>query len=158
MKRIKLTQGRYAIVDDGDYEWLSQFQWYFHQGYARRDVKNSKTGKTKTVFLHRVVNNTPDGMDTDHINQNKLDNRKENLRSCTMSQNLSNRTKQKNNTSGYKGVTWHKLGGKWQAQIRIKSKFKYLGYFSNIHDAVQAYNIAAQDKFGEFAFINKVSH
>ncbi len=101
MKKIPLTQGKFALVDDEDFEYLNQWKWKFLSGYAAR-----KKGK-KTIYMHRLVNNTLDNKSTDHINMNKSDNRKENLRSSTSSQNKFNRDSM-GGSSKYKGVSWNK--------------------------------------------------
>ena len=151
MKRKPLTQGKYATVDDADYEALSRFKWYFNNGYARRNKKPRGVG---LLHMHRVIANTPNGMFTDHINGNKLDNRRENLRVCTHSLNKANRGKPKNNTSGFKGVFYqkdHRRKKPWTAHITVKRKSIALGYFSTKHEAALAYNKAAKELFGEFA-------
>ena len=148
MKKIKLTQGRYAIVDDEDYKYLNKYKWCFGSNdYAMRVVDK------ETILMHRVINKTPESMITDHINHDKLDNRKNNLRTCTKAQNRINAKMNKNNNSGYKGVTWNKLGRKWRAYIRINGKSKHLGYFDNKEEANKAYNIISKKYFGEFSFI-----
>ena len=135
MKKIKLTQNKYAIVDD-DYEWLNQFKWHFSKGYAARSVGGRKN--KKYVWMHRLINNTPKDLFTDHINRNKLDNRKCNLRSVNKSQNGLNREKPKNNTSGYKGVYWDSYTNKWRGELRIYGKRIRFGRFINIKDVVFA--------------------
>jgi hypothetical protein len=104
--------------------------------------------------MHRVVNKTPENLLCDHINGNVLDNRKENLRSCTNQENTFN-AKIKNK-SGYKGVCWHKRISKWNANIRINDKLIHLGYFEDIYEAAATYNSAAKEYFGEFARLNDV--
>ena len=100
-KRILLTKNKVAIVDDEDYEWLNQWKWKYHKdNYGYRTVKYNKS-----IFMHRIINKTPDGLFTDHINREGLDNRKCNLRTVTRNQNIFNSKPRKNNTSGYKGVT-----------------------------------------------------
>ena len=156
MKQIELTQGQYAIVDDDDFDEINQYNWCFNQGYAVRNVKVSK-GKYNSQYMHRFVTNCSDDMDVDHINHDKLDNRKSNLRVCSTSENMRNqqiRTVAK--TSVYKGVTFNKQAGKWMAQIVLDGKRKYLGYFTNETDAAIAYNNAAIEFFGEFALINVI--
>src|SRR5687768_11145590 len=97
-KQISLTQGKFATVDDADFDHLNQWKWHFsHYGYARRTT-SSRFGRQKFIFMHREIMQAPDGMDVDHINCNKLDNRRQNLRLCTRADNLRNRNKQSNNT------------------------------------------------------------
>lgn len=104
--------------------------------------------------MHRLLMTSPTGTMVDHINGNGLDNRKENLRVVTNSQNLMNRGKNKNNTSGYKGVLWDKVRNKWIALIGFNNKNIYLGRFFTKNEAAFAYNAKAEELFGEFAQIN----
>jgi hypothetical protein len=150
MKYINLTQGKLAIVDDDDYEYLNQFKWHINScGYAIRRITVANR-KQKVIFMHRIVAKTPDNMQTDHINRKKLDNRKSNLRHCTPSQNKANISKRSDNTSGYKGVIWAKRHRKWCAQIIVNGKLKNLGYYNDIEIASLAYKKAAFEYFGEF--------
>jgi len=100
--------------------------------------------------MHRFINNTPDGFETDHIDRDKLNNRRENLRTATTSQNHGNLKAFKNNKLGVKGVSLHKCG-KYVAQIKIGKDNIYLGLFSTIEDAKKSYDEAAQLYFGEFS-------
>ena len=126
---IKLSKGMRASVDPSDLALLSRFKWYFGKnGYA-------VTAQGK-YYMHRLVNNTPPGMQTDHINGDKLDNRSSNLRTVTPTANGRNRDKNKNNTSGYKGITWVKSRKKWLAHIKVNYKLVNLGRFERIEDAI----------------------
>jgi hypothetical protein len=152
MKTITLTKSKVAIVDDEDFEWLSQWKWYCHEpGYAARNVRSPKR---KIIWMHRLLCNTPEGMETDHINGNKLDNQKINLRSCTTSQNQQNRPCFNNNSSIYKGVSFYKRTSRWNAGIKFSGKKINLGYFDNPAEAALAYDEAAKKYFGEFAKTN----
>jgi len=144
MRKIKLTQGKYALVDDEDYEYLNQWKWHYSQGRATRIIwHGSKPDRRGDhVMMHRLLNKTPDGYDTDHINRNPLDNRKSNLRTTTHSENLHNRPKQSNNTSGYKGVSFDKETGKWRAFIKYPDKWHNLGRFEKKSDAIKARKLA----------------
>ncbi len=149
MKRIKLTKGKYAVVDDENFEYLNQHKWYLSsRGYAIRETMKDR--KVTKIYMHRVVNNTPTGLLTDHINRNQLDNRKENLRNCNATQNCQNRKRYKNNTSGFKGVSFNKENGKWVSNIRVNGKLMYLGYFKTPEEAGRTYCQAGQDYFGDF--------
>lgn len=157
MKEIELTQGKVAIVDDEDFEYISQWKWCYHSaGYAVR--AEGKRGKQVHIYMHREILKPPSGMFTDHVNGDRLDNRKINLRSCNDSQNASNKGLQKNNTSGYKGASWCNKYKKWLSSItftknrRVSKKF--LGYFKSAEAAARAYDKAAREKFGEFARLN----
>ena len=143
MKTIKLTQGKEAIVDDDMFEELNKHKWCYKKdgGYAVRSqyIKLGVNKYTsKHIWMHRIINNTPDGMSTDHINMRKLDNRRCNLRSCNQSVNGINRGEPINNTSGYKGVSIDPWTGQWRAEIGINGKKHKLGRFDNIEDAIKA--------------------
>jgi len=156
MKLIPLTHGKFAQVDDDDYEWLSQFNWCVQGNYAAR-AKSKKRGEKGAffVFMHRAVMGLGDkrGIDriVDHINRNSLDNRKENLRICTQSENLVN--SRINNKFGYKGVVKFACG-KYQAMIWNGKKNLHLGNYSELEDAARAYDAAAKMMHGEFASLN----
>ncbi|KKL19433.1 hypothetical protein LCGC14_2465540 [marine sediment metagenome] len=158
MKRIPLTQGKFAIVDDEDYERLIQYDWYVHKGrhtyYARRSVKED--GKWKVRCMHSDIINVPTGFQADHKNRKGYDNRKCNLRICTHAQNIQNSKLNKTSkySSRYKGVSWFKITKKWRAYIKKNNVFTSLGYYSNEIDAAKAYDKAARGLFGEFACTN----
>ena len=154
MREIKLTTGgKFAIVDDDDYEKINKFKWsYKETGYAIR-TEYSPLGKKK-IAMHRFIMKAPKGLQCDHINGNRLDNRKENLRICTSQQNNWNRGKRKNLSSIYRGVHFHKKSNKWTAVIRKGSNVNYLGLFINETDAAIAYNKKAVVLFGEYARLN----
>lgn len=156
MKKIKLTQGKYALVDDEDFEFLNQWKWFVkenhgnlyavRQKYITHGVKNRKA---KRFYMHRQLLGFPKKQ-IDHWNGNGLDNQRKNLRVCTSLQNSWNQKISLLNTSGYKGV--HKRYKKlWQARISIKKKRISLGYFKNKKEAALAYNKAAKKYFGEYA-------
>jgi len=131
MKQIPLTRGKFALVDDEDYDYLNQWKWWYTtRGYAVREEKR------RVIFMHRFLMNTPDGFDTDHINRNKLDNRKENLGIVTRSQNFMNINPRKNNKSGVKGVQKNK--NSWMARIKVGYRSIYLGTFLDKQDAIKA--------------------
>lgn len=120
MKKIQLTQGKFAIVDDEDFLELSKYKWYLSgNGYATRTSRH--------IRMHRVINSTPEGFDTDHINGDKLDNRRSNLRTATRSQNNFNTSPPKDNTSGTKGVWFSKRHSRWYAQIKVRGVRYNLG-------------------------------
>lgn len=136
MKKISLDKGKFAIVDDDDFEFLSQWNWYVSDhGYAVTTVSPHK-------YMHRMVIKTPKGKLTDHINRNTLDNRKKNLRITDKRGNSINRDLQSNNTSGHKGVSWSKVMNKWEAYIWQYGKKTTLGYFESIQYAADIRKIA----------------
>lgn len=160
MKLIPLSgkrgAGEFSVVDDCDYEWASKFRWHLSSsGYAitnkSRPYKNGKT-----LHMHRAINKTPDGLFTDHVNQNRIDNRRENLRTATKTQNLFNMDKHSDNSSGYKGIVYHRPSGLWGAKIQVKMHRVSLGYYETKKEAANAYNNAAKKLHGQFAYLNKV--
>jgi hypothetical protein len=155
MKKIPLSQGKFALVDDDDFEWLNQWKWRLDlkSGYVVRNIRVEK--KIPRIYMHRLILNPPKGLYTDHINHNKLDNRRDNLRVCTTSQNGANRLKQtKKSLSRFKGVTWHKRDSVWQSTIKHKGKNIFIGYFNDEITAAKKYNVVAKKIFGEYAYLN----
>jgi len=143
---IPLTTGGVALVDEDDYERVIQYKWYMTpNGYVK------STSHLDYRFLHHFVLHTTD--EIDHINRNRADCCKENLRVATRSQNLGNSVA-KGGVSQYKGVYWHRNNRKWIANITINYKCKYIGSFENEEDAARAYDEAAREAFGEFARTN----
>lgn len=151
MKKIPLPKGEFALVDDEDYEFLMQWKWHFHSGYAARWTSTKGKIKIRAVFMHREVAKTPAGKMTDHINLEKLDNRKSNLRICTHSQNQLNRLAKKSNPSGYKGIYWNKRNEKWHAQASADGKQVHIGYFDDFVEAAKKYDEFSRKHHGEFA-------
>lgn len=141
MKYIRLSQTKRAIVDDEDFVWLNQWKWHYSSGYARRH--KPRTEGTGYYYLHQVINKTPTGLDTDHINRNALDNRRKNLRSVSRSTNMLNVGKRKFSkfvpTSTLVGVRWIARLGKWQAKITVNYKPIHLGLFKTEKQAALAY-------------------
>ena len=155
MKKIPLTKGKFAIVDDDDFVKFGGLKWHTNDGYAARAI--TVDGKRVVLLMHREIMNTPVGFETDHRNSEILDNRKANLRVCTNSQNQGNRRKgSRKYSSIFKGVVWRKSHKCWTAQIRLNYKQRHLGYFNSETDAAHVYNAAASEAFGEFAKLNPV--
>jgi hypothetical protein len=159
MKQIPLTQEKFALVDDEDYEFLMQWKWYFSQGYAARGASyvdcNGKS-KTKILKMHRVLLNPELHVHVDHINGNALDNQKVNLRLCTHGENMKNSKIRKTNTSGFKGVYLDKRVNRFVAQISINGKRTHIGSFKTAIEAAIAYNEKAKTEYGKFANLNKI--
>ena len=157
-KTGKVHKGKYTLVDDEDYEYLMQWNWYAIKSakcfYAKR-VEYSKGRSSERVFpMQNVVMKVTDKkLMVDHINMDGLDNRKSNLRIATRSQNGMNRRKSINCTSKYKGVHLKYKNG-WICQIRFNNKQKHLGVFKNEKAAAKAYDKAAIELHGEFASLN----
>ncbi len=155
---ITLTQGQFALIDteDSDLGFKYRYHAVLKQSgfYAAR---NSTKGNRRTIYLHseileRMIERPLlKGELCDHINGNTLDNRRANLRLATYSQNLRNQKRARHNTSGYKGVGWHKASGKWRAYIQFNGKHISLGYFDTPESAYEAYKKGALEYFGEFS-------
>lgn len=139
----------FAKIDIEDLEKVKSYskKWYRCNAYAAcwKDGKN--------ILMHRILIDAEKGIDIDHKNHNGLDNRKENLRAVTRSQNSYNSYPKRNNK--HKGITFIKRAKKWAAKIGINYRQVHLGYFSNINDAMEAYDKAAIKYYGEYAFTNK---
>lgn len=148
-KLIQLTRGKVAIVDDEDFESLNKFRWYCDRKYAAREV--TRDGIRERIYMHRLIINAPDHLEVDHINGDGADNRKENLRLCTHSQNVSNRKTPKHNTVGYKGVYKHSQTGKYVAEVRSKGIKYCLGCHSTPEEAYEEYKKKVFELHGEFA-------
>lgn len=154
-KAVPLSQGKFAIVDDADFDWLSQWKWSAqkapHGFYAMRRCRG------KLILMHRLILGTPDMALTDHIDGDGLNNQRCNLRPCSALQNMMNRRGKRNGTSKFKGV-WADNGPRntkpWRAAIRINGKLQYLGRFHTEQAAGDAYADAAARYFGEFARSN----
>jgi len=148
MKKIKLTMGKVAIIDDDDYEKLSKYLWCASRARQNgRWLAAISRNKSKRVTMHRLIMG-PSKKDIDHINGNVFDNRKSNLRFATRSQNLANQPPRKSNRTGFKGV--RKVNSRYRAQLRNK----HVGYFATADSAAKAYDKAARSYWGEFAFTN----
>lgn len=159
VRKIELTQGKFALVDNEDYERLNQFVWHYALGYARRNIR-LPNGKRRMEFMHRVIANTPEGLYTDHIDGNTLNNTKENLRNVEQGQNAKNARKRSKATSKYKGVCFTKRKqdkiGKWTATIQVDGEQKFLGYYKSETEAALAYNEGAKKYHKEYASLNEV--
>lgn len=144
MKKIALSQGKFAKVDDSDYDFLNKHKWtlakgrLYHSIYAKRNIYIGYK-KHKTVYMHSVLLNTPHGMDTDHIDGDGLNNQRHNLRICSRADNLKNRKSQSNNISGFKGVCWDNDKKKWRAYISCNKKWHHLGFFIDKLEAYKTY-------------------
>ena len=158
MKKIKLTQGKFALVSGIDFAYLSQWEWYAcWNGHVWSAIQ---TKTNSHIRMHRIVLARKLGHANfklvDHKDSNGLNNQRGNLRPATVSQNQCNRKTDADNTSGYKGVNWSEFSNKWRARIQIRGRQKHLGYFPDKLDAAKAYNKAAKKYHGAFARLNKV--
>jgi hypothetical protein len=163
MRKIKLTQGYVALVDDKDYQRVSQFKWSAHVTrnkngsikslYAKRGVWLN--GSCTARWLHRIVLQVSNPkVKVDHKNRNGLDCRRSNLRVATNSQNTSNTKLYSNSTSGFKGVHWNKQYSRWVAYIYVDNKRIHLGYFTSKREAAKARDLAAKQHHKQFAVLN----
>jgi hypothetical protein len=155
--RIKLTRGKYAIVDARDFIKLYIFKWYakksFDTFYAVRTA--FENGKKRHISMHRQIMNPPKDKCIDHENQNGLDNRRINLREASKAENNRNRRKIIGaGSSIYKGVMFKNDHNKFYASIKVNGQKIFLGYFDSDIDAAKAYDQAAILYHGEFASLN----
>ncbi len=159
MRKIPLTRGEFALVDDEDFEMLNAFKWHcLYCGSGTRKIPYAKrsdysSGKQIGISMHRVILGAASEL-VDHIDGNGLNNQKSNLRLCTHAQNLMNQRKQR--FDHFKGVRFHKKDKRWQAYIVKDKRMIHLGSFDFSIDAAIAYNEAAKRLFGEFANLNQI--
>lgn len=150
---VPLDGGRFALVDDHDYDTVKDFVWTFsprgESFYAVGSVNDN--GVTRRCYLHRFILQVNGNAQVDHINGNGLDCRRCNMRLCTSQGNNRNRKKSGITTSQFKGVSWDKRRNSWRAYIKVNRKFKYLGRYDTQQLAALAYDAAAHQLFGEFA-------
>jgi len=152
---IPLTRGYVARVDPEDFERVAVFRWHATDRggiYAARNIRVD--GHPTKVSMHRFIMAAGSGFVVDHINGDTLDNRKANLRVCTQRQNCRNQRPPRSNSSGFKGVSFDRDSGKWKAYIRHNGRLHNLGRHATAEEAAQAYNVAARERFGEFAEVN----
>lgn len=145
---IAIGKGLHVTVDVEDFEWLSARRWKRLGGYAGRSASG------RACYMHRLILNATGEQRVDHINGNPFDNRRANLRFATQQENIHNATGRKVSTSRHKGVSWFSRVGIWQAQITSDGKHRHLGYFKSETAAAAAYNKAALEAFGEYAYLN----
>jgi hypothetical protein len=158
-RRIRLTRGKFAIVDPEDYPRLAKYKWHLdpngYTGYAARRGSTRGGKKGKKIYMHHEVIRVPRGLVCDHVNRNGLDNRKANVRPATRAQNNCNRRRGKRKMRyKYKGIYWNKQMKKWLAQICVNGECKYLGSFGDEVSAAKEYDMAARAYHGEFAALN----
>lgn len=159
MARIDVKNG-FFLIDDEDVHLLSEYRKPIINSNGYVVVQKKGVGKQKNVRLHRIIMNAPDGMEVDHINHIRHDNRRSNLRLCSVSENRRNSFKKSHGSSKYRGVYFHKGTGRvkrWQAYLRIDGKKKSLGYFHTDIEAAIAYNNASRVHYGEFSVMNIIT-
>lgn len=150
MKKISLTKGLFATVDDEDFNYLNQWKWYANKCGSKYRVMR-KTGSYKLLYMHRFILKASQNMQVDHINGDSLDNRRSNLRLATNAQNSANRKTIKS-LIGYRGVT--RNGYNYSASITVNRKHIHLGTFSTAIEAAKVYDRNAILNFGEYACLN----
>jgi hypothetical protein len=148
MKKIPLGHGVFSVIDDDDFSSVSKLKWYLGHGYAVRN----KNGKSGHRFMHRMIMGAPDGIFVDHIDGDRLNNQKSNLRLATKAENGFNRPMQKRNRLGYKGVSFSKQKGKFRASIQAFGKWSHLGYFLTAEEAHTSRLQAEIKQHGEFSY------
>jgi len=147
--KIELTQGKVALVDEDVFEELSKHKWHLHGRYAARWMRVA--GKRSVVFMHRQILGCKSDQQVDHKNGVTLDNRRNNLRLATPTQNSRNAKKAAGVSSRFKGVSWDKRRGSWLVQIQKR----FIGRFKSELAAANAYDRKARELFGEFARLNE---
>ena len=150
---LPLTQGFTCIIDADDFPEISKHHWCYDKGYAMRTIYVGG-GKTKCLYLHVHILGKKSGLEIDHINGNRLDNRKINLRHVTRRQNIHNKVSNRNSSSKHKGVYWHSKDKKWVSQIKIDGRKFHLGTYATESDAAWVYNVWAESLFGKYARLN----
>ncbi len=154
VKKLVLFNGEIATVDDEDYSKILQYSWHMNpDGYVKCIIRG------RSVYIHQMLLGNKDGMEIDHVDHDRLNNSKSNLRFVTRSQNMANSLSHKDSVSSkYKGVILNKTSPvqNYQAKIMKDGKRFYLGTFKRQEDAALAYNKAAIRLFGEYACLNKI--
>lgn len=155
MKLIMLTHGMSAMVDDEDYDRVSKFKWY--AWHRRGHWYACSARQRKVVYMHRLIlGDRCEGVDVDHKDRNGLNNQKNNLRLAPGGLNQLNTVKAKNNTSGFKGVSWSKQNRRWCAYIYDHGKHRFVGSSLDPMEAAKMYDGAITALHGEFARTNKM--
>lgn len=155
MSKIELTQGLYSVIDKEDLKRISNHSWCIQKNGKQGKIYAASRINKKLILLHRFILNITDRkVAVDHINGNTLDNRKENLRICSWSENLRNSNKHKDSKSLYKGIFYNKLNKNWRSRIFKDGKSYEIGSFKTDIEAAQAYDSKAIELFGKFAKLN----
>lgn len=157
MKTISLTQGRFALVDDEDYQLLSRHTWCAVKANKSDCIWYAQTHVGPAlVRMHEMVLGKIKGTIIHHDDHNGLNNQKDNLKRTTHQNNIGHSKKFKSNTSGYKGVSWDQANKKWVTQVAMSSGNGYQKRFHKLEDAVEAYDREAIKRWGEFALTNRM--
>lgn len=142
-----------CILDIDDLDIINKYKFHIYKNstnakFYARCYKETINGKEKSDSMHRLIMNTPSGLQTDHINRDTLDNRRCNLRICTIAENKQNQDTQKNNkSSGYKNVYWCKEQNKWRVALRLNQKLISFGRYEELEDAIKVAEDARKKMF-----------
>jgi hypothetical protein len=157
---IELTQGKVAVIDE-DYPLVAGYKWRSHchsrtrnaneLWYAVTSVRDSNTCRHRVFPMHHLILTKKTGLVIDHIDGNGLNNSRSNLRYATPAQSKANTRPWKNGSSRFKGVTWKASHAKWQVEITVNGRKRFLGLFSSEEEAAVAYDRAAKAAWGDFA-------
>jgi hypothetical protein len=152
---VPLGKGKEAVIDATDVWLVEHRNWSVTvHGYARTAIESDKRPSGTAIFMHRFLIGAPKGTYVDHIDGDKLNNTRANLRLCTMAENQANRSAQSNNKTGYKGVSFCKKTGRYRAQLVNESRIYRIGRFDTAEEAARAYDAVAKQTAGEFARLN----
>lgn len=138
----RLGAGKVTLIDEADLPLVTASRWHLNNGYARTKRDN------RMLLMHRLLLDPPDGMYVDHINGDRLDNRRANLRLVTPAQNMWNR--RPNTGRRAKGARWRERRGKWESEIKVGNRTVYLGMFPTREQALAAYDEASRRFHGEY--------
>jgi len=154
---LPLSQGKTAVIDFEDFEKVRGFKYHYStRGYAARNFPVQAPGRrqTRSYLHHDIFGKVEAGLEIDHWDRNKLNNRRANLRAVTHIQNMANQGTRRNSKSGFSGVSWSSRAGKWLARVKLNGQSAHVGYFNNAEEAARAYDSKAKELFGEFARLN----
>jgi hypothetical protein len=158
MKTIVISNGSTVLVDDKDFEALSQYKWTAHVNrttcYAIRRQRISEDRPGSIVYMHRQIMCPMEGMVVDHINKDGLDNRRENLRICSQTENLRNQRPRSNKRSKFKGVSWNENDMAYHSRLQFGGRGVWLGMYKSEVDAAKAYDAGAIHYYGKYALTN----
>ncbi len=157
MKKIKLTQNKYALVDNSDFESLNQHKWFTKKNgknfYAQRNGSIKSGIKRKIIGMHQQILGEIKGKEIDHKDCNGLNNQRKNLRHSTKIENQRNVKRRVDNTSGLKGISWDRSRKRWFVSVTLNKIQINLGRFIKLLDAKRRYRLFIKNTFGEFGRI-----
>jgi AP2 domain/HNH endonuclease len=151
MITMHCTDGTPFTIDEEDFEFVSSRAWYSNRSRRATYVITVDRPSKDRVSLHRLLLDAPEGRMVDHIDGNGLNNTRGNLRLCSAFENQHNTRLRLNNTSGYKGVDWHRRSGRWRARVRVNHKTHHLGLYDTPEQAAEVARAFREKVHGEFA-------